>query len=90
MDSSFLKRGWGDFSWLILRLIKIVNCQTPYSIMSSENNALSYDGLIKEKTRLLRKNTTLVENLFWNTLMRIVFFKATDFQQEKIDWTLYR
>jgi very-short-patch-repair endonuclease len=51
--------------------------------MNSENNALSYDGLIKEKTRLLRKNTTLAENLFWNTLMRIVFYKPLTLNSKK-------
>ena len=83
MDPSFLKRGWGDFSWLILRLLKTVNCQTSYFIMSSENNSLSYDGLIKAKTRLLRINTTLTENLFWGTLMRIVFYKPLTLNWEK-------
>ena len=51
--------------------------------MSSENNSLSYDDLIKEKARLLRKNLTPAENLFSNTLRRIVFYKPLTFNRKK-------
>jgi very-short-patch-repair endonuclease len=55
--------------------------------MSSENNSLSYDDLIKEKARLFRNNSTLAENLFWNTLMRIVFLKPLTFnRQNRLDF----
>ena len=52
--------------------------------MSSENNSLSYDDLIKEKATLLRNNPTPAENLFWNTLRRIVFYKPLTFNRQKL------
>jgi very-short-patch-repair endonuclease len=51
--------------------------------MSSENNSLSYDDLIKEKARLLRNNSTPAENLFWNTLRRVVFYKPLTIKRQK-------
>jgi very-short-patch-repair endonuclease len=56
--------------------------------MSSENNSLSYYDLTKEKARLLRNNPTPAENLFWNTLRRIVFYKPLTFNRQKNDWIL--
>ena len=53
--------------------------------MSSENNSLAYDDLIKEKARLLRNNLTPAENLFWNTLRRTAFFyKPLTFNRKKM------
>jgi len=51
--------------------------------MSSDNNSLPYDDLIKEKATLLRSNPTPAENLFWNTLRRIVFYKPLTFNRKK-------
>ena len=71
------------FLGFFLGFLKLLIVRPLIPFMSSENNSLSYDDLIKEKTRLFRNNPTPAENLLTNTLRRIVFLKPLTFNRKK-------